>query len=164
MICFEKFNEMIGDLSPLGLMKCGNESKYDCTPENAYVFAGTGVDGIHFCIVPGKGHEDMELSPVYAVSPMMPDHLVELIASNFQDFFDVLAACKDAAALEYIGYSGEETFNKFLGKIEKELEESPEFNEKVKEAVEKLQAAFGLRKIDNVYEHVRAAKSRLPVR
>ena len=145
-------------------MRCSSESRYDCTPENAYVFAGTGVDGIHFCIVPGKGYEDIELSPVYVVSPMMPDHLVELAASNFQDFIDVLAACKDAAALEYVGYSGEEAFNKFLGKIGRELEESPDFNEKVSEALQKLQAAFGLRGIDNVYQHIRAARSRLPGR
>jgi len=56
-----------------------------------------------------------------------------LVASSLQDFIDILVACKDAAALECISYSGEEAFNKFLAEKDRGLVEYPDYNEKVKE-------------------------------
>jgi len=39
--------------------------------------------------------------------------------------------------------------------------ESPDYNEKVKETTKKLQSIFGVRAIDNIYQHVQATRSNL---
>lgn len=157
----EKLNKIINELNHLGIVKYNNDNRYFCTPQEANIFAGLGVNGIHSCIIPRSCCENIEQSPVYVISPMMPDHYVELVASSLQDFIDILVACKDAAALEYISYSGEEAFNTLLFEIDRCLVESPDYNEKVKETTKKLQSIFGVRAIDNIYQHVQTTRSNL---
>ena len=157
----DEFNSIINDLTSLGIVKWDSRDRYFCTPIEARILAGLGSDGIHFCLISRNEYEDIELSPVYVISPMMPEHYVELIASSFEDFIALLIECKDATALEYVSYSEEEAFNRFLVEIDRGIIDACDFNEKVHSAIKRLQSIFGIRSIDNIYQHIQLTRSKL---
>lgn len=102
------FKKMNIDLSPLGFMQNGDFELYYCTPENAKIFATSGVDGIHYCTIPQFGEI------IFAVSPMNFGDCVHPIARNFEDLLRLLLHCGDIAALEQCYLWDEEQYNAFL--------------------------------------------------
>ena len=101
------------DLTNLSVdMKTPSEP-YFCTPEGAQIFGRAGVDGIHYCFLPGFGET------VFAVSPMNGEGTrIHPIAADFEDFLRLLLACGDAAALEQAWQWSEPQFQSFLDEIE----------------------------------------------
>lgn len=104
MQIIDRFINIETDLSPIGLIRNKDYGGYFCTPKNAVVFANIGCDGIHFCIIPYENDLTLERSPVYVISPMMPDHSVEAVAEKFYDFLSLVVSVQDATFLECISY------------------------------------------------------------
>lgn len=153
----DRIYEVENELNALGLMRTKDFPDYFCTPLNAVIFAHLGIDGIHYCII--KGENDIENSPVYVVSPMMPEHYVELVGRNLTDFLSLVISCKDASALEYISYASKNKFEKYIDEIGNQQLDDSDYGKQVEKAVNVLQKAFGLQNIDDVYCHVNETKS-----
>lgn len=147
MKIIDKFNNIDADLSSIGLRRAEFPS-YFCTPLNAVIFANLGVDGIHFCILPSKEDSTLENSPVYIVSPCMPEHYVEPIAASFAEFLSLVVTIKDAGAMECISYITKEAFYSYLKDIPVEKEE-------IIKVVNAIRENFVLEDIPNVYDYVK---------
>jgi hypothetical protein len=148
MIC--KFQEIRTDLSYIGLHR-GEFRSYFCTPLKAVIFASLRVDGIHFCILPSEEDKTLENSPVYVISPCMPEHYVEPVAKNFADFLYLVVATKDAGVMECISYMSKEAFTNYLKDI-------PEQKEEIIKAIEGIRENFTLRDIPDVYDYVKSVQ------
>lgn len=109
MITYATFLQAKIDLSSVGLDTRGEPMPYFCTPKGASILGSVGVDGIHFCTVPGFGET------IFAVSPMngVPD-LVKPVAKSFHDFLCLLLSCGDTASIEQAWMWSEEQFTAFL--------------------------------------------------
>ena len=153
MTSLDKLYKIEKDLSVIGLILTRDFPPYFCTPLNATVFAYLGTDGIHFCIA--NSDERIENSPVYVVSPGMPEHYVELVGRNLIDFLRLVVTCKDASALEYISYASEDKFIEHIRRINSELIENPEINKAVEDAISILKTVFELQVINDIYNHVK---------
>jgi len=153
----DKLYEVEKELSVLGLLLTKDFPDYFCTPLNAAIFAHLGIDGIHYCII--KGGNEIENSPVYVVSPMMPEHYVELVGRNLIDFLSLVISCKDASAFEYISYASKYKFEEYIDEVSNQQLDDSDYNERVERTVNKLQKEFGLQSIDDVYCHVNETKS-----
>ena len=92
-ITYQEFMREPVDLQAMGIELGGEREPYFCTPRGAEIFGWAGVDGIHYCFVPGFGET------VFAVNPMGADY-VRPLAKNFEDFLRLLLACGDVAALD----------------------------------------------------------------
>jgi len=147
------FSNIETDLAPIGLIRDQNFSIYFCTPENAVVFANIGCDGIHFCVIPEENDLTLDHSPVYVVSPMMPDHYVEAVADTFDDFISLVVSVKDAGALECISHVEPEVFMNHISDI-------PQGSSEVESAVAALSRAFPVRIIDDIYGYVRQTQAK----
>lgn len=108
MNAYEKFKNLNIDLSSVGLGQNDTEVTYYCTPKGANIIGWAGVDGIHYCTIPGFG----EL--IFAISPMNFGDCVHPIARNFEDLLRLLLSCVDMAALEQCYAWDEEQFKAFL--------------------------------------------------
>ncbi|WP_010243753.1 hypothetical protein [Acetivibrio cellulolyticus] len=105
MTLLDKLFEIKEDLEAIGLIMTRDFESYFCTPLQAVIFAHSGTDGIHYCIV--KNDKELHESPVYIVSPSMSDNYVELVGRNLVDFLSLVVKCKDAVTLECISYTSE---------------------------------------------------------
>lgn len=148
------FFQIKADLSQIGLIRDSSFSRYFCTPLNAIIFASTGMDGMHFCIVPNDNDPTLEQSPVYVVSPMISDHYVEAIAENFIDFISIVVSTKDAPLLECISYCARDRFYEQIQSISDD-------NFEAKTAISALNSTFSIKVIDNVYDFVRQVQAKL---
>lgn len=109
MTLYERFLALGLDLGPLGFGAGSARSGYDCTPPGAQVLGWAGVDGIHYCSVPGFGEM------VFAVSPMeLPGDTVHPVARSFEDFLCLLLACGSCAALDQAHGWTQAQFEQFL--------------------------------------------------
>lgn len=108
-ITYQEFLKTNIDLSLLGVIQSEESQPYFCTPKDASTFGRAGVDGIHFCFIPGFGEM------VFAVSPMnLPGEYVHPLAADFTDFLRLLLACGDTAALEQAWQWTAQQFDTFL--------------------------------------------------
>lgn len=148
------FSKIKVDLSDVGLIRDPSFPHYFCTPLNAIIFASIGVDSIHFCIIPDENDWTLKRSPVYVISPMMPDHYVEAIAENFNDFISLVVSLKNAAFLECISYFERE---KFL----KEIQYDPNDSFEIETAISALTNTFPTKNIDDVYGYVRQVQANM---
>lgn len=99
------------DLSALGV-EWRDGPEYWCTPAGAEIFGAAGVDGIHYCTIPGCGEM------IYAVNPMnAAGETVHPIARNGADLLRLLLACGDAAALEQAWQWDRAQFERFVAGV-----------------------------------------------
>ena len=92
------------------------EEHYFCTPVGAKIIGSAGVDGIHFCQLPGAAR-------VYAVSPMNGEgERVHPVAENLGDFCRLLLACGSTAAIEQAWQWNKEEFIRFVGEDQPDAE------------------------------------------
>ena len=108
MTLYQRYARLPIRFAELGLERGSEKSSYFCTPKGARVIGWAGVDGIHFCFVPGYG--DM----VFAVNPMAAGDYVQAVARSFEDFLRLVIACGGSAAIEQARYWTREQFNAFL--------------------------------------------------
>lgn len=155
----DKFLSINIDLDAIGLMRVKEFPRYFCTPTQAVIIASLGVDGIHFCLIRDDNDDNFENSPVYVVSPMMPEHYVEIVGRSLRDFLNLVITCKDAGALECISYMSENKFNEYLEESFKNRQEIPNINERIENTILYLKSCFELEEIDNVYRHIQETKN-----
>lgn len=134
------------DLAPLGLGPTEGFTPYFCTPAGAKVFGCEGVDGIHYCTLPGYGEA------VFVVNPTaLPGQYIQILARNFGDFIQLLLACGHTAALEQARNWDEAQFDAFLA-------ENPATPEG-RAALDALARALDLRPMERPYEYLRALQA-----
>ena len=129
------------DLSPIGIERRDDGELYYCTPENAEIFGWAGVDGIHYCTIPGFGEM------IFAVSPMNPEAPVHPIAHSFRDLIRLLLSCGDMAALEQCHGWQSRQYRAFI----KELRLTEEQQRILKE----LKARLKLNPIKDVFKYIK---------
>ena len=79
------------DHSVLGLEPWPEQcAGYFCTPVEAEIFGGPGVDGVHYILLP-------EDERVFCVNPGMgePGTYILPVAENFREFLAFLLCCRD---------------------------------------------------------------------
>ncbi|MCI8525878.1 MAG: hypothetical protein HFF17_08140 [Oscillospiraceae bacterium] len=146
MSVYEEAKILELDLSPLGLGPTGDFAPYFCTPDGAQIIGSEGVDGIHYCFVPGFGEA------VFVVSPMaLPGQYVQVLARNFSDFLQLLLACGHTAALEQASGWDAAQFGAFLA-------ENPVTPEQ-RVVLDALARALRLRAMERPYEYLRAVQA-----
>ncbi len=141
MITYFDFKKRNLDLSALGFSISDTPEVYYCTPKGAHILGSSGVDGIHYCTVPGFG--DL----IFAVSPMNSEDPVHPIAGSFEDLLRLLLACGDMAALDQCFAWNEEQFFSFL-------QDNPATPEQ-QEVLSALRREFDLSPIEDVYHYVK---------
>lgn len=116
------------------------EGHYFCTPLGAVIIGSAGVDGIHFCQLPGQER-------VYAVSPMNGDgERVHPVAENLGDFCRLLLACGSTAAIEQAWQWDKEAFIRFV--------EADQPDAEGRTALEALAEAFSLERMEDPYDYM----------
>ena len=105
-----RFRALDIDFEAIGLMEPGvAQAPYFCTPVGAESVGRTGVDGIHFILLPGDER-------VFCVSPMMGEAgtYVLPVAEDLRAFLAYLLYCRGASALEQIAWFSEDAFRSLL--------------------------------------------------
>ena len=116
------------------------EEHYFCTPVGAKIIGSAGVDGIHFCQIPGAAR-------VYAVSPMNGEgERVHPVAENLGDFCRLLLACGSTAAIEQAWQWDKAAFVRFVG------EDQPDAEGRA--ALEALAERFSLGRMEDPYDYM----------
>ncbi len=116
------------------------EEHYFCTPVGAKIIGSAGVDGIHFCQIPGAAR-------VYAVSPMNGEgERVHPVAENLGDFCRLLLACGSTAAIEQAWQWNKAAFIRFVG------EDQPDAEGRA--ALEALAERFSLGRMADPYDYM----------
>lgn len=146
-------------LESFGLIIDPHFPKYFCTPVNATVFASTGCDGIHFCIL-NTDKDDLKC-PVYVVSPMS-DTYVSLVARSYNDFLALLFSCKDASLLEALSYMEQEAFYQAIAEVSQELNSDEERHRAMCASVAFLNSKIEIPTIEDVYSYVHNLKKDNP--
>ena len=108
MTLYQRYARLPIRFTELGLERGSEKSSYFCTPKGARVIGWAGVDGIHFCFVPGYG------DAVFAVNPMAAGDYVQVVARNFEDFLRLILACGSSAAIEQVRQWTREQFDAFV--------------------------------------------------
>ena len=146
MNLLENFKKLDIDFSLVGLEKGDSEGGYFCTPIGAKVI-GWECEGIHYCFIEGFGET------VFAVNPeTAEEHYIRPLAKNFEDFISLVLACKGTTAAEQISGWTEEQFLDF---IENDGAEFPDFIEKRKAVLDKIQSELGIKPMENPFEYVK---------
>ena len=105
------------DLDAVGLIQREDDEGYFCTPVGAEILGWAGVDGIHYCQIPGLG------DTVFVVDPMACDDPVHPIAHNVTDMLRLLLACGDMAApAQAHMFDSKQSFGEFLIKCRPDSE------------------------------------------
>lgn len=79
--------------------------KYFCTPNNAEIFASTGVDGIHYCTVPDLG------DTIFVVTPMTSlDHHVFPVAHDLTEFLRLIVTLQGTTLIDQAPLFDKERF------------------------------------------------------
>ena len=163
----DKLAAISTDLSPVGLITEGGGG-YWCTPKNAFTFAHTGGDGIHFCMIPDGSDPMLENSPVYIVNPSDPCHFISVVAENFYDFISLVIEAENAEILANICLPiTREQFLESLREGDDYMRQSPwvnyeEHRSSIGKAIAALSEAFhgDIKKIDDVYAHVKQIQAK----
>lgn len=97
MNSYTKFKKSNLDTTCIGLIQSSDNTPYFCTPKGSTIIGWEGVDGVHYCMIPG--FDDM----VFCVTPMDgAANYVYPIAASFQDFLSLLLACGTTSVLAQI--------------------------------------------------------------
>ncbi len=150
MSLYERFAALNLDTAPLGFEKRSPDSGYYCTPPGAQIFGWAGVDGIHYCFVPGCGDR------VFAVSPMNPEsETVHILARSFADFLRLVLACGSADALE-------QAYGWSRGQFDAYLREYPP-TDRQKTVLAELQEQLGLEPMADPFSYLQQVQAEFEV-
>ena len=145
MTTYQKFKKLNIRHSAIGLEQSDTDVTYYCTPKDADIIGWAGVDGIHYCTIPGFGEM------IFAVSPMNFGDCVHPIARTFEDLLRLLLSCVDMAALEQCYAWDEEQYKAFLIDCPATEEQQA--------VLDTLQKEFGLEPIEDTFAYVKALQA-----
>lgn len=93
--------------------------RYFCTPKGAWIFGSLGVDGIHYCTVPGFG------DTVFVVNPSAPDdRYVMPVAENIAMFFSLIHTLHGTQMIDSMIFWSRDQFD--TARTEMMAEEDPQ--------------------------------------
>ncbi|SFB61686.1 hypothetical protein SAMN05216312_1198 [Cohnella sp. OV330] len=132
--------------------------KYDCTPDDAKVFAFTGVDGDHFAFSTENGTiTDLDNAPILFIQPMCFEDSVKAVARNIRDFLSLFLSLKELYILERFDWYT--SIEDMLVDIEDHYEES--INERagaIKFLTERLEEHLQIKAMENVFDYVMSVR------
>ncbi|MNW49452.1 hypothetical protein D3C74_268710 [compost metagenome] len=139
----------------LGIMVCREEGfMYDCTPEDALVFAYTGMGGDHFAFSTKNGTiHNLEEAPILFVQPMIFESQVKVVARNIKDLLSIFLSIKEFYILERFDWYESEI--DMMLDIKENYEQS--INERLQELdfiSEKLEEYISIKRIENVFQYI----------
>lgn len=117
-----------------------NGVSYFCTPMEAEILGGPGVDGIHFILLPGDER-------VYCVDPAMgeQDTYVLPVAPNLRTFVSYVLFCRDANPISQLHWMTEAQYRQLLTEAEAAQWEGCEaFFERQRQALDVLARVYGV--------------------
>ncbi|WP_145048201.1 hypothetical protein [Paenibacillus xylanexedens] len=127
---------------------------YECTPEDAKVFAYTGMGGDHFAFSTQHGMiYDLDQAPVLFVQPMIFDCPVKVVARNIRDFFSLYLSLKEIYILERFDWYKSEK-DMFLDIEENYAESIIERSDDINFLSDKLEQYLAIKPIGNAYSYV----------
>lgn len=95
---------------------------YLSSPADAIMFAGTGMDGIHFSFLTDFGAiADLNEAPIICVAPMDFGHSARVVASNLREFFELHFSDHEGLLLN--DFDSEERYLNYLRKQEAQRDE-----------------------------------------
>lgn len=127
---------------------------YECTPEDALVFAHTGMGGDHFAFLTLNGSiTDLDEAPIVFVQPMMFDYPVKLVARNLKDFLSIFLTLKELYILErFDWYKSKEDM---VNDIEKHYKPSiEERKEELDFIIDLLERRLGVVPMVDVFDYI----------
>lgn len=146
---FERYEQLNVDTSLIGLEKT-DSSGYSCDPIGAKVFAGLGVDGVHFCFIDGFGEM------VFSINPFAYNNQsVNPLASTFEDFLGLVLTCKNSNLPELIYNLTREEFD---NQLEKTLNDPFEKDE-TEAVLAIIQTELNITPIAEPYDYVRKVQT-----
>ncbi|MCQ6563477.1 hypothetical protein [Paenibacillus mendelii] len=102
---------------------------YRSSPADAIMFAGTGMDGIHFSFLTEFGSvTDLSLAPIIRVDPMDFGNCAKIVAKNIRDFFTLHFSDHEGLLLN--DFESKEHYLTYLKDQEGDDEESEYFDKK----------------------------------
>ncbi len=130
------------DKSLLNLEPGESSSGYSAAPAGAEVIGWEGVDGIHYCFLPGFRDE------VFSVEPMeAPGQDIQPLGRTFREFLQVVLACGGASAAQQARlFESEEAFQAFL------REDAPD--EARQAALNRLKAELDIAPMDHPWAYL----------
>ena len=129
------------------IFEADSDTHYLCTPVDAYVFAYTGGDGVHFCTIPDT-FGDM----IFVVEPFPIDGIpVRPIAENFEDFIRVLLAVRFTGILLDIPFRSNAEFCDGLQTFRDQHE-----TEEHRKQLYSLAAYYNTAPMDDPYTYIRS--------
>ena len=130
------------DLEAVGLIQREDEAGYFCTPVGAEILGWAGVDGIHYCQIPGLG------DTVFVVDPRDGDDPVHPIARNITDMLRLLLVCGDMAApAQAHAFPDKQSFGEFLTQCRPDNE--------TREILDRIGRAFDIKPMPLPYKYVK---------
>ncbi|MBQ2786141.1 MAG: hypothetical protein IJO56_04345 [Oscillospiraceae bacterium] len=141
MNTYEQFKKLDINFACLGIQQLEHYENYYCTPKDAVIIGSAGVDGIHYCTIPGFGEI------IFAVNPMDFGDCVHPIAKNFEDLLRLLLSCADMAVLEQCYAWDEEEYKAWLIDCPATKEQT--------QALAAIQAEFGLEPMEDAFAYVK---------
>lgn len=132
------------DFSALGLSPWGaDDTGYFCTPSGAECFARTGVDGVHYCLLPGD-------ETVYVVRPCGGEEgrCVLPVGETFRAFLGYLLFCGGEGPLEQLAWMDEAQFRTCVAEDMQAERESPAWGSARRAAREAVAWTFALSPAD----------------
>ncbi|WP_139074723.1 hypothetical protein [Paenibacillus elgii] len=139
----------------IGIDICREEgSKYDCTPDDAIIFAFTGMGGDHFAFDTKNGSiEDLDTAPILFIQPMMFDNPVKLVAHHIRDLFSIFLTLKEFYILERFDWYQKES--DMLEDIEKYYKKNIFSREREIQFIsERLQERLNIAPVPNVFKYI----------
>ncbi|GMX64990.1 hypothetical protein Elgi_42600 [Paenibacillus elgii] len=143
----------------IGIDICREEgSKYHCTPDDAIVFAFTGMGGDHFAFDTKNGRiADLEAAPILFIQPMMFDNPVRPVAHHIRDLFSIFLTLKEFYILERFDRYQKES--DMFEDIEKYYKESIVARQhEINFISERLQERLSIAPIPNVFKYITEIK------
>ncbi|UVI30998.1 hypothetical protein [Paenibacillus spongiae] len=104
---------------------------YRSSPADTIMFAGTGMDGIHFSFLTDFGSvTDLSLAPIIRVDPMDFGNCAKIVAKNIRDFFALHFSAHEGLLLN--DFESKEHYLAYLKEQEGDDEEENEYFDKKK--------------------------------
>lgn len=143
---YEQYKTLHLDCSCLGLGRGPAQSEYFCTPVEAEVIAWTGVDGVHYCFVPGFDET------VFVVGPMngIGDYVYP-VAETFTDFLRLVLACGGEAAITEAYDWTQTVFDAFLEENQPTAEQTA--------VLAQLRDAFDLTPMEEPFAYIKGVQA-----
>lgn len=136
---------------------------YRSSPADTIMFAGTGMDGIHFSFLMDFGSvTDLSLAPIIRVDPMDFGNCAKIVAKNIRDFFTLHFSAHEELLLN--DFESKVNYLNYLKEQEGDEEEENEYFDKKKwqrqksEVRDKAMQQFGFQPILDGYAYMQEVR------